>query len=84
MLPQSSEYDVWTLIFDQTPVVLRIVLGVLTLGFFSLAGMLWRWNRKDLQRVEEQMHGRMDKMEARIDSRFDQLTHRLDNWQSSK
>lgn len=64
----SSSPDVWSLIFEQTPLLLRWVLGVLTLGIFTLAGMLWRWNRADLQRVEQQVHARMDRVEGKIDT----------------
>lgn len=65
------------MIFEQTPVLLRVVLGVLTLGIFTLAGMLWRWNRTDLKRVEDQMHGRMDKMEGQINAQFSELRTEL-------
>lgn len=64
----SPEPDIWTLLFEQTPVLMRILLGVLTVGVFSLAGMLWKWNRTDLQRVETQLHSRMDRVEGKIDT----------------
>jgi len=64
----SADPAIWTLIFEQTPVLLRWILGILTLGIFTLAGMLWRWNRTDLQRVESQVHARMDRVEGKIDT----------------
>lgn len=84
MIPNNTEYDVWSMIFEQTPVLLRFVLGVLTLGVFTLAGMLWRWNRADLKRVEEQMHTRMDRMEGQINTQFSELRSRLDGWDRPK
>ncbi len=64
--------DVWDLIFEQTPTVLRYVLGVLTLGIFSLAGVLYRWHRDDLREV----HHRIDRLEGLMDKRH-QETNRL-------
>lgn len=72
-----SEPDIWTLLFEQTPVVIRFILGVLTLGMFTLAGMLWRWNRQDLSRVETQLHARMDRMESKVDNGFEQVNQNI-------
>ena len=59
--------DVWHLVFEQTPPAIRWVLGVATLGLFTLAGMLWRWQRRDVERVERQVHARMDRVESKVD-----------------
>ncbi|MDI5890620.1 hypothetical protein [Halomonas rhizosphaerae] len=64
--------DIWTLLFDQTPVIIRAVLGLLTLGIFTLAGVLYRWHRDDLKEV----HDRVDRLEHVMDERH-QETNRL-------
>ena len=64
----TPEPDIWTLLFEQTPFILRVALSILTFGLFTLAAMLWRWNRADLQRVEKQVHSRMDRVEGKIDT----------------
>lgn len=68
----DSPIDVWELIFMQTPAVLRWVLGVLTLGIFTLAGVLYRWHREDMRQVNE----RIDRLEHTMDVRH-QETNRL-------
>lgn len=64
--------DIWTLLFDQTPTIIRAALGILTLGIFTLAGVLYRWHRDDLREV----HDRVDRLEKVMDSRH-QETNRL-------
>ena len=61
--------DVWNLLFEQTPVLIRGLLGVLTLGLFTLAGILYRWNKADMARIEN----RMDNMEKRMDEGFAEM-----------
>lgn len=58
----SKSPDVWHLVFEQTPPVLRWVLGVLTLGVFTLAGVLYRLNRESMNQV----HKRVDRLEVRM------------------
>lgn len=77
--------DVWQLIFEQTPTVLRWVLGVLTLGIFTLAGVLYKWHRQDLAEVhqridmmDERFEHRHELMEARFESRHAQIYQRMD------
>lgn len=61
--------DVWNMIFEQTPVIIRWLLGVLTLGLFTLASVLYRWHRNDMDRV----HQRMDKLEYKMDAGFTEM-----------
>ena len=65
MSDMKNPIDVWELIFNQTPIVLRWVLGVLTLGVFTLASVLYRWHRADMK----EMHDRVDRLEERMDQR---------------
>ena len=61
----KNPIDVWDLLFNQTPTVLRWALGVLTLGVFTLASVLYRWHRADMK----EMHDRVDRLEERMDVR---------------
>ena len=71
-MPNSSDPNVWEMVFNQTPAVLRWALGILTFGIFTLAGVLYRWHRADM----DEMHRRMDRMEALADKRHNE-TNRL-------
>lgn len=71
-MPDLKTFDIWEEIFEQTPVVFRYVMGVLTLGIFTLAGVLYRWHRDDLREV----HDRVDRLEKVMDQRH-QETNRL-------
>ena len=68
--------DVWSLFYEQTPRVLQFVLGVLSLGVFTIFGVLWKWQRNDVARVEKQVHDRIDSLEQRLQTRMDE-TNRL-------
>lgn len=61
--------DVWQLLFEQTPVFIRGLLGVLTLGLFTLAGILYRWHKADMERIEK----RIDKIETKMDEGFSEM-----------
>jgi hypothetical protein len=70
---QAPQVDIWHLLFEQTPVLLRGVLGFLTLGLFTLAGILYRWHLEDMRRIES----RMDKIEDRMDEGFSEIRGHL-------
>ena len=62
-MPVDKSPDIWALIFEQTPQALRWVLGISTLGVFTLLSVLYRWHRADVRRIED----RIDHLEHRID-----------------
>ena len=65
--------DIWTLLFEQTPTIIRGALGVLTLGIFTLASVLYRWHRDDLKEV----HDRVDRLERLMDERHQETNNLL-------
>ena len=68
--------DIWHLAYEQTPRALQFVFGILSFGLFTLFGVLWKWHRNDVARVEKQVHGRIDSLEQRLQTRMDE-TNRL-------
>lgn len=62
-MPVDKDPDIWALIFEQTPQALRWVLGVASLGVFTLLSVLYRMNQKNMDRVE----GRISRLEERMD-----------------
>lgn len=83
MDPKGS-YDVWDAVFNQTPIVIRWALGVLTLGIFTLAGALYRWNRQDVQRIadkqtveNDKVHNRIDRLEIKLDQSTAEMNSHL-------
>ena len=69
----SGEIDIWNTLFEQTPKIVRWLLGFLTLGIFTLLGVLYRWHREDMRRV----HERVDQLEHRLDDRLDEVNRHL-------
>ena len=76
----NEQVNIWDALFEQTPLVLRYVLGVLTLGLFTIAGYIHQQNKENLkqmdirhrasmQRMETQVHARMDRMEEQNEKR---------------
>lgn len=45
--------NVWVMLFEHTPPVLRWVLGILTLGLFTMASKLWQMNQRKVIELEE-------------------------------
>jgi len=61
--------DVWQLMFEQTPVLIRAILGFVTFGLFTLAGILYRWHQEDMKRIEK----RIDRIEESMDDGFSEM-----------
>lgn len=72
MFESGDNNNIWELLFEQTPSIIRWLLGILTLGIFTLAGVLYRWHRDDLREV----HKRVDRLEERIEAQHAE-TNRL-------
>lgn len=72
-MPVENPPDIWALLFDQTPRALRWLFGICTLGIFTFASMLYRWNRADMRRVED----RIDRLESRLDRQMAEQTRIL-------
>ena len=69
--------DVYQLLFEQLPPVLRWLLGVLTLGGFTLASWIWARNERNVERIERQVHQRMDREMGQIHERLDEMNRHL-------
>lgn len=70
----SKAPDIWQLMFEQTPTIIRFMLGVLTLGIFTIAGVLYKWHRDDLSKV----HDRVDRLEQTLEKRHEHVYQRMD------
>jgi hypothetical protein len=70
--------DIWEVIFDQTPTIIRWALGILTLGLFTLAAWIWRSQRADIERIERQMHSRITREIGGVHERINGVNSRLD------
>lgn len=75
-MPEPPPPNVWDQLFDHIPTALRVVLGFLTFGLFTIAGVLWRLAREDTRRVDR----RLDAMEKRIERRLEHIERML--WES--
>lgn len=76
---QGSDPDIWALLFEQTPRALRWVFGLLTFGVFSLAALIWKWQREDTRRVENDLQQKQKEMHERIDREMAGIHSRLDH-----
>ena len=76
--PHGAGPDVWNLLFEQTPVIVRWALGVLTLGLFTVTGILYRWNRQDIQRIDSRITDNINGVQTRISALEGRLDHRLE------
>lgn len=70
--------DIWELLFQQTPRVMRWALGTATLGFFTLASLLWKWHRQDIVRMEKDAREYSREVHQRIDREMEHINDRLD------
>ncbi len=66
--------DIWQLMFDQTPTIIRFILGLLTIGIFTIASVLYKWHREDLKEV----HQRVDRLEQTLEERHAHVYQRMD------
>lgn len=64
--PPSNAPDIWYLMFEQTPIVIRWLLGVLTLGTFTVIGILWRWSRKDIDQIQRRQSDDIQSLHSRV------------------
>jgi hypothetical protein len=65
--------DIWELVFQQTPTIIRWMLGILTMGIFTLAGVLYRWHRDDMR----DLHDRVDRLDSHLVAQHTETTRIL-------
>lgn len=80
----KNPVDVWELLFVQTPTVIRWFLGVLVMSVLAMVTALYRWNRKDLQRIADRqvletdrVHHRIDRLELKLDQSMAEMNNHL-------
>lgn len=81
----NHEPDIWTLLFEQTPLVLRWVLGVLSVGLFTMASYIYRRNQHRMRDIEDHIDKKIREVERKMDivntasqSRDEHILHRLE------
>ena len=60
--------DVWRMLFEQTPVVLRWVLGILSAGLFTMATYIYRRNQRKMQEIETYIDKKITEVEKKMDA----------------
>ncbi len=73
----QQDPDIYKLLFEQTPLLLRLILGVLSLGIFTLAGYIYHQNLQNLREIEDRLEARMNISEQTIAAQHLGLTVRL-------
>ena len=65
--------EIWQILFNETPVFFRWLFGVLTLGMFTLASILYKWHRDDMSKMEARIMHMELKLDARLEHIYDTL-----------
>lgn len=68
----SPSPDVLRLLFEQLPVPLRFLLGLLSVGLFTLAGYVWKRHQNRVDTMEKQLHSRIDREIGEVNRRLRQ------------
>jgi len=73
------------MLFEQTPTVLRWVLGVLSAGVFTLAAYIYRRNQRRIEEMEQHIDRKIREVEQKMDGvnaasqrRDEHILHRLE------
>lgn len=69
----AQDANIWFMLYEQTPPVLRWILGVLTFGLFTLFGYLYQRDRRAAMRVEDRLDKRIDSLERYTREQFSDL-----------
>lgn len=77
---KEADINVWRMLLEQIPPLIRTIISVLAVGVSTLIGVLWRWQRRDIERLEN----RIDRLEQHIDQRFEETNNHLLNVATSK
>ena len=79
-MPDMNVTDpgVWHKLFEQTPEAIRWVFTIMSLGGFALARYMWKRSQENVERIERQVHRRMDRLEENTNKRIDGTNQRMD------
>ena len=78
----SHDHNIWVLLFEQTPTVLRWILGILSCGLFWLAQRLYLNHKQRVDNLENLIRSNAkasDKSMVRLHTKIDNLTLNLLN-----
>ena len=81
--PSVTDLTVWEKLFEQTPVAIRWAFTVLSLGGFGLVRMLWKRSQENVERVERQIHARMDREMGQLHDQIATLQKSVDTMNSN-
>lgn len=81
----NHEPDVYKMLFEQTPIVVRFMLGVLSVGLFTIASYVYRRNQTRVEKIEIHMDAQMarvyqhvSEIEERSRDRDEHILRRLE------
>ena len=84
-MSQEHLPNVWELLFEQTPAVLRWVLGVLSAGLFTMASYMYTRNQQRMREIEAYIDAKIHEVEKKMDDvnasaqrRDEAILHRLE------
>lgn len=68
--------EFWLSVYESAPALIKWALWVLSLGLITLLGTLWRWHRREIERLErsvESAHQRVDENISTLQKRVDDV-----------
>ena len=73
------EPGVWEKLYEQTPTILRYVIGVLSLGTVTMIATYWRWSRKQIREELSRVEQKIDQTDAARRQEIWELHRRIDH-----
>ena len=78
-----NDINIWKLLYEQTPLIIQYLLGVLTLGIFTLVGVIYKRTARELEHVEDRVGNRIDNTNERINNLERRIDNRLESMDNS-
>ena len=74
-----AEMGAWEKLYEQTPTILRYVIGVLSLGIVTMITTYWRWSRKQIREELSRVEQKIDQTDAARREEIGELHRRIDH-----